>query len=141
MPSQYSVTGEIIMTHFKLLIGYCLFFTVCNLLVSLFYYLYGFFAESKLRDKATLKALPDKLLFLYHFKGINKSDKSMASKAGAFTQMLAILYFIIMEIACLALTKLLKTAVIPCRIAIFMLALLIICGIIIIIINKNGKRK
>ena len=129
------------MTHFKLLIGYCLFFTVCNLVVTLFYYLYGFFAESKLREQGTVKALPNKLLFLYHFKGINKANKAIASKAGAFTQMFAIMYFIIMELVCFVLTKLLNTAVLPCRISVFMLALLIICGIIIIIINKNGKRK
>ena len=123
------------------LIGYCIFFTLCNLFVSVFYYLYGFFFEKKLRKFDQCINLPSNLVFMFRFKGIFGTDKINASRSGALAQFGAIAYFVIMETVCFLMVKLLHDTIFVCRMAFVLFAVLMISGIIRIIITNHKIRK
>ncbi len=123
------------------LIGYCIFFTLCNINVSVFYYLYGFFFEKKLRQFDQCVTLPANLIFLFRFKGIFGTDRINASRSGALAQFGAIAYFFIMEAVCFLMVKLLNDTILPCRMAFLLFAVLIISGVIRIIMTNNRIRK
>lgn len=122
----------------QLLIGYALFFTLCNLAVFLFYYLYGFFREKKLRLFADSAAIPEKLRFLFRFKGIKGDEKSTASRLGMILQAGSVVYLIVMEILCFAVAKLANDMILPCRIAFFVM-LPVICFGAIFLITYSSK--
>ena len=126
----------------KLLIGYSLFFTLCNLVVFLFYYLYGYFNEKKLRASGSNKAIPSNLLFLFRFKGIKGKDKLTASRIGTRSQAGAIIYLIVIEALCFILAKIKNDMVISCRFALSMMILFLVCGIVLMIISgRKYKNK
>lgn len=128
------------------LIGYCLFFTLCNLFVFLFYYFFGYFFEKKLRKFDMRVMLPAKLLFLFRFKGIYGEDRLNASRGGAISQFGAYIYFFFMETLCFALCRILSDTIFACRLAFALFAILIVSGIVRVfvtnhVIHKNVKEK
>ena len=120
-----------------LLIGYCIFFTLCNILVFAFYYLYGYYFERKLRKFDTCVDLPENLLVLFKFKGIYGTDKIRASRGGSLAEFAAIAYFFIMELVCFAIVKIANDTVFPCRFAFLMFAVMIISGIVRVFITNH----
>ena len=124
-----------------LLIGYCIFFTVFNLSVTVLYYLYGFFFEKKLREFDQIVSLPEKLMFMFHFKGVYGSERVNASRGGALAQFGAIGYFAVLEITCFLITFFTNDAVLPCRISVLMALIFVLGGIVRFIMTSVKIKK
>lgn len=115
---------------------YTILFTLPYLFSSFMFYVFGFFAEKKIRVHTEIiprVSIPAGLGFIFRFRGVDAERKLFSSVIGVGCQAISLVYFIVMESFSFIYIALKKDCIIPCRISwvMFLIMLVIFVGLLI----------
>ncbi len=85
--------------------------------------------------------MPTNLSFLIRFRGIESDERLNTTFRGAYSQIGAAAYLVVMELLCILMTKFMNDAVVPCKLAFVLFALAMISGVIWIITTESRLRR